>query len=216
MAMASMIERQVESVRKEIEKLNARKAREIAQLAKKTAAAEKIGANCTKEEWFAGMREAFTDEQRGAWFNMECAKDLVAETERGIANAEKRLAKLTGKFEAQQEATAARTQEETRIGKIEIRFLTAEQVEANRKQKEAEYQKWLAEFKAECAKDGIKIEAACANWFEGWTKGGKWFQMAINNGYTIRSRHCYSLQIAGDTVFTSGEFMTAYRYLMKH
>ena len=214
--MATMIERQAASVQKELDKLIARLAREQARLVKKTAAAEKLGANCTSEEWFGGKRDEFTPEQAWSWIDMEGSKREIADLERQIANAEKRLAKLTGKVEAQQEANAAKEAEETRIGQIETRFLTAEQVEANRKRKEEEYQKWLAEFKAECLKDGIKIDKACASYFTGWTKGGKRFFIDGNCGYTVRSRHCYSLRIDGVTLFTSGEFFTAYRYLMKH
>lgn len=210
------MERKAASVQKELDKLNARRIREQAKLEKKTAAAEKVGATCTREEWFAGMREAYTDEQKDAWFEMSCAKTDLADTERQIAQAERNLAKLTGKVEAQQEANAAREAEETRINSIEIRFLTAEQIEANRKAKEAEYEKWLAEFKAECLKDGIRIDKACGSFFTGWTKNGKRFFIDGNCGYTSRSRHCYTLKINGETIFTSGEFFTAYRYLMKH
>ena len=210
--MATMVERQAASVQKELDKLNARLAREQAKLVKMTAAAEKVGATCTREEWFAGMREAYTDEQRWAWSEADWAGDDVRETERQIANAEKRLAKLTGKVEE----VAAKAQEETRIGNIEARFLTAEQIEANAKRKAEEYEKWLAEFKAECLKDGIEIDEASASFFSGKTAGGKRFGMESNNGFTTRSFHCYSLYIDGETVFTSGEFTTAYKYLMKH
>lgn len=214
--MATMIERKAESILKELEKLNARLVREQTRLDKKTAAAEKIGANCTEAEWFAGMREAYTAEQKEAWFDKSCAEDAVADTLRQIKNAETRLAKVTGKVEAQQEANAQEAAEVERIGKIEIRYLTAEQMEANRKAKEAEYQKWLESFKADCLKDGIKIDEAFAGYFSGWTKGGKRFRMEGNNGWTTRSIHCYTLTVAGETVFTSGEFLTAYRYIMKH
>ena len=205
--MATMIERQAASVQKELEKLNVRKAREVARLEKKTAAAEKIGANCTREEWFSGKREQFTDAQRWAFTEVWSAQDDVADTERQISNAEKRLAKLTWKVEAAQETAKADAQETERIGRIEKRFLSAEE-------RKARYEAWLKQFKAECAKDGIKIDEASANWFSGYTKGGKHFTLFINNGWTKRSLKCYTLDIAGNTVFTSGEFITAYRYLM--
>lgn len=214
--MATMIERQAASVQKELDKLTARLAREQAKLAKKTAAAEKLNATCTCEEWYAGMREAYTPEQGWAWCEARHAKQDVEDTERQIANAQKRLDKLTGKVDEQNAKIAAKEQEISRIGNIENRFLTAEQIETNRKAKEEEYQKWLAAFKAECAKDGIEIDKACASYFTGKTKCGKRFFIDKNCGFTTRSWHCYSLRIAGETLFTSGEFFTAYRYLMTH
>lgn len=210
-----MIERKAESERKEIAKLEARLARETAKLEKKIAAAEKIGANCTREEWFSGMREAYTDEQRFAWSEVFSAQKDVEDTTSRLDSAHKRLEKLTGKVEAQQEANAAKEQEETRIGQIETKFLSAEQIEANRKNREAEYEAWLAEFKAECLKDGITIDRANGRWFDGTDANGKRFYMEGNNGWTVRSRHCYTLTIDGNTIFTSGEFLTAYMYLMK-
>ena len=213
--MATMIERQAESVRKELEKLNARLAREQARLAKKTAAAEKLNAICTHEEWFAGMREAFTDAQRWAYTEAWSAEDAVKDTERQIANAQKRFDKLTGKVEAQQEANAREAAEVERISRIEIKILSEEQIKQNAARRKAEYEKWLAEFKATCLEDGIIIDEACGRWFSGTAANGKRFYMEGNNGVEIRSRHCYTLHMGGETVFTSGEFLTAYRYLMK-
>ena len=216
--MATMIERQAASVQKEIEKLNARLVREKAQLAKKTAAAEKIGANCTRAEWFAGMREAYTDEQRWAFTEVWSAQNDVEDTEGRIANAEKRLAKLTGKVEAANEVNARETAEVERIGNIENAWVSAtpEQVEANAARRKAEYDKWLAEFKAECLKDGVIIDRVCGRFFTGTTADGYRFCVDGNCGWTNRSRKCYSLTINGNLIFSSGEFITAYRYLMKH
>jgi hypothetical protein len=162
------------------------------------------------------MREAYTDEQRWWYTEAWSAEEDLKDTERRIANAEKRLAKLTGKVDEQAAITAANEQEETRIGEVEKHFLTAEQIEEKRKAKEEAYERWLSAFKAECLKDGITIERACASFFEGLTKGGKRFFIDKNCGWTTRSWHCYSLRIDGVTLFTSGEFLTAYRYLMKH
>ena len=214
--MATMIERQMASIQKEIEKLNARLTREQARLVKKTAAAEKIDANCTREEWFAGKREAFTDEQRQAWFEKRVAETDVEDTERQIANAQKRLDKISGKVEAQQEANAQEAAEVERIGKIETAWAkaTPEQQEANAARRKAEYEKWLAEFKAECLKDGVTIDRVCGRFFTGTTANGKRFCLDGNSGWTNRSRKCYSLTINGNLVFSSGEFVTAYRYLI--
>ena len=209
MAMATMIERQAASVQKELEKLNARLVREQKALEKKTAAAVKLGANCTREEWFAGKRDEYTPEQEGE-------KRHISETEGSIANAEKRLAKLTGKVEAQQEATAKEAAEVARISNIETKWIemTPEEKEERAAKRKAEYEKWLAGFKAECLKDGIVIEEVIGRYFKGLTANGKRFFLDGNNGYTNRSRYCYTLTINGNTVFTSGEFVTAYRYLM--
>lgn len=214
--MATMIERQAASVHKELEKLSARLVREQAKLAKKTAAAEKIGATCTRAEWFAGMREAYTDEQRWAFTEKWSAENDVADTEGRIANAEKRLAKLTVKVEAQQEATANEAAEVERISRIETKWIdaTPEQREADAARRKAEYEKWLAEFKAECLADGIIIDRVCGRYFTGTAANGKRFFLDGNSGWTNRSRKCYTLTINGNTVFTSGEFLTAYRYLM--
>jgi len=203
----TMVERKAESIRKELEKLNARLGREQAKLAKKMAIAEKVGATCTEREWFAGMREAYTNDQKDAWFEAHCAQRDVIETISSIANAQKRLDKISGKAEENRIAGEKEAKEIERIGEIEVK--------ANRAQQEADYEKWLAEFKAECLKDGIEIDKACATYFTGKTASGKNFFIDINNGWTIRSRHCYSLRVAGETIFTSGEFLTAYRYLMK-
>ena len=210
-----MIERKAESERKEIAKLEARLQREQAKLEKKVAAAEKIGANCTRAEWFAGKREEFTDEQRWAFTEVWSAQDDVVDTTSRLNSARKRLDKLTGKIEAQQEANAKETAEVERIGKIEIKMLSEEEREANAARRKEEYEKWLAEFKAECLKDGIIIDEACGRWFSGTAANGKRFHLDGNSGWTTRSRHCYTLTMNGVTVFTSGEFLTAYRYLMQ-
>ena len=213
--MATMIERKAESVRKELEKLNARLERQQKKLVKETANAEKLGATCTREEWFGGMREKYTNEQAWAWIYWTGAQEDIQETEGQIENAQKRLDKLTGKVEAQQEERAKEEAVVARCNGIEQRMLTQAEREANAARKEAEYQKWLAEFKAECLKDGIIIDNACGTWFDGTAANGKRFYLDRNNGWTDRSWHCYSLTIGGETVFTSGEFNTAYRYLMK-
>lgn len=216
--MATMIERQAASVQKELDKLNARLAREQAKLEKKTAAAEKLGATCTEHEWYAGMREAYTPEQGWAWCEMRHADKDVQETKAHIANAEKRLAKLSGKVAEQQEATARETAEVERISELETKWIeaTPEEQKANAARRKAEYEKWLAWFKAECLKDGIVIDKVCGRYFTGTDANGKRFCIDGNCGWTTRSRKCYTLTINGNTVFTSGEFFTAYRYLMKH
>jgi hypothetical protein len=177
-----MIERQAESVRKELAKLTARLERQIKKYAKETANVEKMGANCTEREWFDGMREKYTNEQAWAWIEWTGAKRDIEETKSSIANAEKRLAKLTGKVEEHAAADAAEAAETEKIGKIEIRFLSAEEREANAAQRLEEYEKWLAEFKAACLEDGIVIDEAHSTWFDGTDANGRRFFININNG----------------------------------
>jgi hypothetical protein len=84
-----------------------------------------------------------------------------------------------------------------------------------RQKAEEEYQKWLAWFKDECLKDGVVIDEASNNYVIGITPSGQKFSFWINNGYTERSWHCYSLTIGGRTIFTSGEFWRCYN-TVKH
>lgn len=207
--MATMIEKKAESARKDLEKLLARKERQEKTLAKKTAIAEKFNCVWTREQWFGGKREEATPEQANAYFDYHFAEQDLAETVQSIEKAEKRFARLTGEAESLIRTKEAEEKEVNRINKIEANFLTAEQQERN-------YEKWLKQFKAECLKDGIVIHEACASYFTGLTKNGKKFFLDGNNGFTDRSWHCYSLTIDGHNIFTSGEFLTAYRYLMKH
>ena len=146
--MATMIERQAESVRKELAKLNARREREIKKYEKETAKAEKIGATCTAEEWFGGMREKYTNEQAWQWIWWTGAREDIEETERQIANAEKRLAKLTGKVEERAAAEAAEAAETEKIEKIETRVLSAEEREANAARRAEEYEKCIEEYQS--------------------------------------------------------------------
>ncbi|MCQ2270997.1 MAG: hypothetical protein MJZ52_07215 [Bacteroidales bacterium] len=56
---------------------------------------------------------------------------------------------------------------------------------------------------------------ADANFVNGTTPNGKRFVVYINNGWTDRSRYCYTLRINGTTLFTSGTFQTAYAMVVK-
>lgn len=207
--MATMIEKKAESARKDLEKLLARKERQEKTLVKKTAIAEKFNCVWTREQWFGGKRAEATPEQANAYFDYHFAEMDLEETMQSITKAEKRLARLTGEAEEQMQTRTAEEKEVNRICKIEADFLTAEQ-------KEQQYEEWLKQFKAECLKDGIVIHEACSSYFTGLTKNGKKFYFHGNCGFTDRSWHCYSLFIDGRNIFTSGEFLTAYRYLMKN
>lgn len=212
--MATMIERQADSIRREIAKYQKSLDTHAARLAKKEAKAQALDALWSMEEWFAGKRETGTPDQIEAWDAWTMEMEQVEDLTRRIENANKRLSKIAGKVEAQQEAHAREAAEVERIGKIETKMLSAEQIKANAERAKERYEKWLAEFKAECLKDGIVIDEASNSWFSGTAANGKRFCLAINNGWTERSFYCYTLTIDGHTVFTSGEFLTAYRYLM--
>ena len=194
------------SIEKEITKLNERIARAEMKLEKKTAAAEKQNAIWTQDEHYDLMTAGqISAKQEDAWFDYFCAQRELDDLQDSLERAEKRLAKATGIYEAN-ETKRAQADEIDRIG--------AEWIEAIRNQsaeeREREYQKWLAGFKARCAKDGVIIHKASHHMVSGKTKSGKNFWMFINSGATTRSLHCYSLRIDGTTVFTSGDFGTAY------
>lgn len=199
-------EQKVNSIEKEITKLNERIARAEAKLEKKTAAAEKQNAIWTQDEHYDLMIAGLiSPKQEDVWFDYFCATRELDDLQDSLARAQKRLAKATGIYEAN-EAKRAQADEIERIGN--------EWIEAIRKQsaeeREREYQKWLAGFKARCAKDGVIIDEASHCMVKGLTKSGKRFWMFINSGVTTRSLHCYSLRIDGELIFTSGDFGTAY------
>lgn len=203
--MASMAERKVESINKEIEKLQKSLERNEARLTKKTEAAVKVNANWTEDEWFGGKRESSTAEQRMAYLDLSMARDEVNDLQRRIANAKSRLAKATGEAES----TIAERASAERVSKMDSSIWTAKAMTAE------EFEAWLTGFKAECLKDGVQIETYRGWRITGKTKGGKSFGLHLNNGSTNRSMHCYTLYIGGEMIFTSGEFGTAYAMLKR-
>lgn len=213
--MTTMIEKQINKAHKDIEKYTKAVARYTALLEKKTAKCIKLNCNWTFEQWIE-HREAktFTDDQYWAWVTASQTQDDLEEAKKHLAQAEKNLEKLTGKAEAKAEQQA----EADRISGMENKWWTAmkEEMEKTPEQRKAEYEAWLKEFKAECLKDGIIIHEADANWISGIAANGKSFTMYANNGMTSRSLHCYTLQMAErGTIFTSGDFSTAYTYIKK-
>lgn len=110
---------------KELDKLTTRLEREKARLAKKTAAAEKLGATCSRSEWYAGMREAYTAEQGIAYCEAWQAEDDVKDTERQIENAKKRLAKAEVKVS---EVLAKRANESKTTSRVEALTKIVEEI----------------------------------------------------------------------------------------
>lgn len=205
--MATMIEKKAASIQKEIEKYNTQIIRRKALLEKKTAKAIKLDCNWTTEELRAN-RETMTQPQWAAWFDMSLAQDSLKEAEDHLENAQKRLNKILPEVAT----VEAKAQDDARIDEIktslEKNLSLKDYVKA-----EQEYQKWLKWFKAECLKDGIIIEYYTYNIIRGSLKNGKTFDLYINDGYTERSEHCYTLYINREMIFTSGLFETAYKLL---
>ena len=176
-------ERALQSINKELEKLNKSKERLEKALEKKTAEAEKQNINITEAEWFA-MRDNtdITEKQYAAYIDLYGAR-------RDLKDVLKRIEKVSRRKEDSE--TAVKTAYEKK---------TAEEIERQK-----------AEEIAEWAKDGITVEDMSSNFVYGKTPKGKKFCIYGNNGMTERSRHCFTLTIDGETIFTSGEFYRAYR-----
>lgn len=205
-------ERKVESIRKEIAKYEKSLERYQGIEAKKLAKCQKLGcADWTQED----LRTAYDDrnknlDQINAWFDYSIAQDNTEETKRKIENAKKRLEKVMPKAEEDK----ARTAEDEKLEALESKAFTVMSIKDwNRIQEE--FRKWLEEFKADCLKDGVVIEEYKSCYIGGKTKSGKRFSLYLNDGWTTRSDHCYTLKINGETIFTSGLFRTAYPMLKR-
>ena len=216
----TMNEKKMESIEKEIAKLAKSLERYERILEKKTAICIKLGCNWTDKEYeniinqlhkrhegetivpFGNDDDLITGKQNGAYFDKEIAKDNVDDCKRKLENTERRYLKVSETVRHENEKNEKFRKAYAQASEMERQML--------REKAEEEYQKWLAWFKAECLKDGITVEEACNSWVVGYTPNGKRFCFIINNGYTERSWHCYSLRIDGNTVFTSGEFWRCY------
>lgn len=183
---------------KEWEKLQARLERQKKALEKAEAKAEKYGVkDWTRADYRAWIETVEVNEsyfiknkadqdKNGAWFDLGMKRDAVEDTEKSIARCEARLEK---KMETFEKDTAEREELEKVAGKEELMKLSFEQ----------EQKEWL--------KDGIILEDR----YSGFTPQGKHFIIYGNNfGMTKRSLHCYTLRIAGETIFTSGLFWRCY------
>lgn len=183
---------------KEWEKLQARLERQKKALEKAEAKAEKYGVkDWTRADYRAWIetvevnesyfiKNKADQEKNGAWFDLGMKRDAVEDTEKSIARCEARLEKKMEVFEKDE---AEREELEKVTGKEELMKLTFEQ----------EQKEWL--------KDGIILEDR----YSGFTPQGKHFIIYGNNfGMTKRSLHCYTLRIAGETIFTSGLFWRCY------
>lgn len=216
----TMNEKRVESIRKEIEKYEAQLAKREEKLAKKLAAAEKLNAVEYDKKWdeegerineFMIERTKENAKKVGAYFALSMAKDEVEETKRNLENAHKRLEKLMPKAEADGE----KREQDARADEMESKFYSAANSTKSKEEREAEYLAWLEWFKAECLKDGVIVEHADGWSVGGLTASGKTFWIYGNSGTTLRSWHCYTLRVDGETIFTSGEFSTCYNRIKR-
>lgn len=212
--MATMIEKQIAKANKDIEKYQKSIARHTALLEKAQAKCDELNCNWTWEQWIEHREsKTYTDDQYWAWSKRNSEQDEIKDAEERMAYSVKQLEKLTGKAEAKAQEQA----EADRISEIESGWWKAvrEELEKTPEQRQAEYEAWLKQFKAECLKDGIIIEHVDNTCINGKTARGSRFAMYDNNGFTDRSLHCYTLYINGECIFTSGDFSTAYSRIRK-
>lgn len=200
----TMAEKKMNSIQKEIEKLEKSLARYQSLLEKKIAKCEKLDCNWTREQMFKKRENnEMSQEQWSAWFDKSLAEDNVEDTQRRLENAGKRFERAVAEYEK----VAEKTSEDEEITAKELQWIE------NSQKSEEEYYEWLQQFRKDCAEDGIIIENASNNWISGYTKSGKKFSMYINEGWTKRSLYSYTLRVNGTVLFTSGLFSTGYRYL---
>lgn len=200
----TMAEKKMNSIQKEIEKLEKSLDRYKGLLEKKVIKCEKLNCNWTREQMFEKKNNGeMSQEQWSAWFDKSLKESDVEDTQKRLENAGKRFEKAVAEYERSSEKTA----EDEKINAKELQWLEAVQ------KSEEEYHQWLTQFKKECALDGIIVEEAYSTYIVGYTKSGKRFSMCINSGWTERSLHSYTLKVNGTVLFTSGLFSTGYRYL---
>ena len=192
-----MVEIKLRSVSAELEKLNTRKEKAEKRLQKATEKAEKLNANFpTVEAYRAWMDTVRTDElgfildkadinRNGAYRDMGMAQWDLDDINDRIAKAEARVEK------AQVDVDTYHAEMQAKLDHEAFEKLMAAEFEKEQK---------------EWAKDGIKLEGR----YYGESPTGKRFFIEGNHGFTERSRHCFTLTIGGQTIFTSGEFWRCY------
>lgn len=205
-----MVEITQRSIMAELEKTNARLEKAQDRLTKKSEQVKKLNCEWSNDDhraWMEQVRQNHIangadptciiwldkDEAKinGAWFDWIKAQDDVAELTDKITKIEIRLEKANEQVDAYHK---------------EIETITDLQ-----KKEELMKLEWEQE-QAEWLKDGIKLERRYA----GETPNGKRFAIYGNCGFTERSRHCFTLRIGGETIFTSGEFWRCYGTIKKN
>lgn len=200
----TMNERKLASTEKQLAKLYKSLDRYTNLFEKKQQKCIKLNCNWSDEEW-CQHRDAndCTTAQRQAYFDMDVQQSYIDDTKYRIGTLERTLRKQEQKVKEENEKDEAFKAEYTRLSDAEIKL--------SQEMAKAEYEAWLKKFKADCLKDGVVVEEAKSFMVNGTTPSGKRFAIILNNGWTERSRHCYSVRIESDTIFTSGEFWRAYQ-----
>lgn len=201
----TMTEKQIIKATNDFKKAQSGIERTTKQLEKVEAKCSKLDCLWSEDEYFKNHRETATDEQYAAYFDLLIKRDHMKDYQHKLEVATRQLDKLSGKILNEE----AEKKLSDHIDSIQNTY------ETRSHDAKEDYEKWLAQFKAECKKDGIEIESASYNYISGLSASGKEFHLYINNGSTERSWHSYTLTVNGDTIFTSGLFCTAYRYLMR-
>ena len=186
---------------KELERLNVQLERTKTIYTKKFEIAKKFGVeNWTSDDRYEWSQTVETtesgffvnkaDEKKNmAWFDMWCAKQEITRKEQEIERAEKRLEKADIEIQKYYD-------EINHIADLK------EREKLMKESFEKEQKEWL--------KDGIKLESR----YTGITPNGKGFAIYGNQGFTIRSMHCFTLYIQDKgVIFTSGEFWRAYQVI---
>lgn len=209
----------VNSKTKELDKLNAQLERAKKSYEKKLAAAQKLGVaewTCEdRNEWLTTVKttefgyiiDKADAKKNGAWFDLFSAKHDVEDIEGRIERAKHILSKYMGKYEKELEQEAAdeiTTQRSELMNRYTAPKLTEEEVRAIQES-----------IRVEWAKDGITITEFYGSGLSGLTPNGKKFNFYGNSGITERSWHCYTLNINGYTMFTSGTVCSCYKTIKR-
>ena len=209
----------VNSKIKELDKLNAQLVRAKQSYEKKLTVAQKFGvAEWTCEDRNTWLTTVPTTEfgyiidkndakKNGAWFDLQSAEYDIQDLEGKIERVTKVLNKYMGEYEKELEQEAAdeiTSQRSELMDRYTTPQLTEEEVKAIQDS-----------IKAEWAKDGITITEFYGSGLSGFTPNGKKFSFYGNSGVTERSWHCYTLNINGYIMFTSGTVMSCYKTLKR-
>lgn len=209
----------VNSKTKELDKLNAQLERAKNSYEKKLATAQKLGVaewTCEdRNEWLTTVKttefgyiiDKADAKKNGAWFDLFSAKHSVEDIEDKIERAKRILSKYMGEYgkELEQEtADEITTQRSELMNRYIAPKLTEEEVRAIQEN-----------IRAEWAKDGITITEFYGSGLSGLTPNGKKFNFYGNSGITERSWHCYTLNINGYTMFTSGTVCSCYKTIKR-
>lgn len=215
-------EQRVQSEQRELDKLNKQLERAEATYEKKLAIAQKYGVDTWDNEAHNKWLETVETNMgwivnkddikiNTAWWDLSSAKDRIDELHGYIEKAYKRLGRAQDEYaqEVEKMATEQATTDKAELmdsyTTMNITHYTKEEIEAMQQR-----------MKEEWAKDGITITKFWGDGLEGITPSGKSFIFYINNGVTERSWHCYTLNIDGYTLFTSGTVSNCYRTIKNH